>query len=174
MIGPFDYTGRFTWWVERIARGGEVLAPGDASDPIQVIDARDLASWAVSLLQGSVSGTFHAVSPPPPFGFGDLLATIAAQVAPPGTTLNWVGKSYLLGQGEDDISLPMWPGGDPESAINAASPAAALAAGLAPRPLCQSITEVHEHQLRHPGDARRPVGISPEREAALLSGWASQ
>jgi 2'-hydroxyisoflavone reductase len=172
VIGPHDYSGRFTWWVERLARGGEVLAPGDASDPVQVIDARDLASWAISLLERSVAGTFHAVSPPPPVGFGDLLTAIAAQVAPAGTTLTWVGKDYLLAQGEDDVSLPMWPGADSESAINAASPAAALAAGLAPRPLRQSVAEIHDHQARHPAAIRRPVGLSPEREATLLAGWA--
>ncbi len=172
VIGPYDHSGRFTWWVERLARGGTVLAPGDASDPIQVIDARDLASWVIKLLEGSVAGTFHAVSPPPPFGFGDLLTAIAAEVAPPGTALTWVGKQYLLDAGEDDVTLPMWPGGDSESAANAASPAAALAAGLAPRPLGQSVAEIHEHELRHPADARNPGGLSPEREAALLSGWA--
>jgi 2'-hydroxyisoflavone reductase len=173
VIGPFDHSGRFTWWVERLARGSTVLAPGDASDPIQVIDARDLASWVITLLETSVTGTFHAVSPPPPFGFGDLLTAIAAEVAPPGTRLTWVGKQYLLDAGEDDASLPMWPGGDSESAANAASPAAALAAGLAPRPLRQSIAEIHEHELRHPADVRSPGGLSPEREAALLSGWTS-
>jgi 2'-hydroxyisoflavone reductase len=172
VIGPYDHSGRFAWWVERLARGGAVLAPGDASDPIQVIDARDLASWVIRLLENSVAGTFHAVSPPPPFGFGDLLTAIAAVVAPPGTTLTWVGQQYLLDEGEDDVSLPMWPGGDSESAANAASPAAALAAGLAPRPLRQSIAEIHEHELRHPAIARNPVGVSPDREAALLSGWA--
>ena len=58
VIGPHDYTGRFTWWVNRLARGGEVLAPGDPADPIQVIDARDLGTWAVDLLERKVSGTF--------------------------------------------------------------------------------------------------------------------
>ena len=119
----------------------------------------------IKLLEGSVAGTFHAVSPPPPFGFGDLLTAIAAEVAPPGTALTWVGKQYLLDAGEDDVTLPMWPGGDSESAANAASPAAALAAGLAPRPLGQSVAEIHEHELRHPADARNPGGLSPERES---------
>ncbi len=56
VIGPYDYSYRMTWWVERIARGGEVLAPGDPADPIQVIDARDLAGWTVRLLAGGVGG----------------------------------------------------------------------------------------------------------------------
>jgi 2'-hydroxyisoflavone reductase len=172
VIGPHDYSGRFTWWVNRIARGGEVLAPGDADDPIQVIDARDMASWAVSVLENSVAGTFHAVSPPPPFGFGQLLEAIAARVAPPGTTLTWVGKDYLLASGLDDAALPLWPGGDSESEINAASPAAALAAGLAPRPLSQSIDEIREAEQRSPAASPDGVGLAPEREAELLAGWA--
>jgi 2'-hydroxyisoflavone reductase len=172
VIGPHDYSGRFTWWVNRIARGGEVLAPGDADDPIQVIDARDMASWAVSLLENSVAGIFHAVSPPPPFGFGQLLEAIAARVAPPGTTLTWVGKDYLLASGLDDAALPLWPGGDSESEINAASPAAALAAGLAPRPLSQSIDEIREAEQHSPAPSPDGVGLAPEREAELLAGWA--
>jgi len=172
VIGPHDYSGRLPWWVNRIARGGEVLAPGDAEDPVQVIDARDMASWTVALLQNSVAGTFHAVSPPPPFGFGQLLETIAARVAPPGTTLTWVGKDYLLARGLDDVAVPMWPGGDSESDINAADPAAAFAAGLAPRPLSQSIDEIREYELHSRAAAPDGVGLTPEREAELLAGWA--
>jgi nucleoside-diphosphate-sugar epimerase len=172
VIGPHDHIGRFGWWVNRIARGGEVLAPGDAADPMQVIDARDMASWAVTLLENSVAGTFHAVSPPPPFGFGQLLEAIAARVAPPGTTLTWVGKDCLLASGLDDATLPMWPGGDSESDINAADPAAALAAGLAPRPLGQSIDEIRAYELQSGATAREGVGLAPEREAELLAGWA--
>ena len=128
----------------------------------------------MSLLANSVAGTFHAVSPAPPFGFGQLLDAIAARVAPPGTTLTWVGQDYLLARGLDDAALPMWPGGDSESDINAADPAAALAAGLAPRPLSQSIDEIREHELRSPAAAPAGVGLTPEREAELLAGWAAR
>ncbi len=174
VIGPYDRSYRFTWWVERLARGGEVLAPGEPQDPIQVIDARDMGVWTIELLEKAVAGTFHAVSPQPPFGFADLLETIAAQVAPAGTRLTWVSRDYLLGEGEDDASLPMWPGGDSERDINAASPAAALAAGLQPRPLSQSVAEIHAHERRFPTAVPDGVGLSPQREADLLAGWASR
>ena len=108
-IGPTTKSYRFTWWVERLARGGQVLAPGDPADPIQVIDARDLATWTVSLLEQHTAGTFHAASPPPPFGFGQLLTTITAAVAPPGTTLTWVDSDFLTAHGADDQSLPPTP-----------------------------------------------------------------
>lgn len=63
VIGPYDYTDRFTYWVRRTSQGGEVLAPGDAEDPIQVIDARDMATWIVGLAENDVAGTLHAGEP---------------------------------------------------------------------------------------------------------------
>ena len=78
---------------------------------MQVIDARDMAAWSLTLLERSVSGTFHAVAPAPPFGFGQMLETIAAEVAPPGTTLTWVDSAFLCAEGEDGASLPLWVGG---------------------------------------------------------------
>jgi 2'-hydroxyisoflavone reductase len=176
VIGPHDRSYRFTWWVERIARGGTVLLPGDPDDPggpIQVIDARDMAQWIVSMVARSQPGIFHAVSPPPPFGFSEMLEAIAAEVAPPGTELTWVSSDWLLGQDVDDSGLPLWPAADPESDINAADPAAAFAAGLAPRPLRQSIAEIHAAEAVSPTPSR-DVGMSPEREAELLRAWQAR
>jgi 2'-hydroxyisoflavone reductase len=171
VIGPFDRSYRFTWWVERIARGGTVLAPGRPADPIQVIDARDLATWTVRLAEQQRAGTFHAVSPAPPFGFGDMLDAIAAELAPPGTELVWVDSEFLLAQGVPDTGLPLWPGADGESDGNAADPAAAYAAGLAPRPVGQSAADVHAAEQAEPTPIRPGTGITAEREAELLSRW---
>lgn len=171
VVGPHDYSYRFTWWVERIARGGHVLGPGPQGGPIQVIDARDLGSWIVSLAERAVAGPFHAVSPPPPFGFGDMLETIAAEVAPAGTKLTWVDAEFLIEFGETAETIPLWPGGDSESDINTADPSRAYAAGLAPRPLSQTIAEVHAAELASPTPPRAGVGLTPEREAELLAAW---
>jgi 2'-hydroxyisoflavone reductase len=173
VIGPYDKSYRFTWWVERLARGGQVLAPGDPADPIQVIDARDLATWTVRLLENQTAGVFHAVSPPPPFGFGQLLETIADQVAPAGTTLTWVDSDFLKAQGADDESLPLWPAADTESDINAADPARAHAAGLTPRPLADSVTETHAAEQAAPTPKPDGIGLTPDREADLLTRWAA-
>ena len=171
VIGPHDTSYRFTWWVERIARGGTVLAPGGAADPIQVIDARDLGSWIVSLAERSVTGVFHAVSPPPPFGFGDLLEAIAAEVAPWGTRLTWIDPDFLVEFGETTETIPLWPGGDSERDINRADPARAYAAGLAPRPISQSIAEIHAAELATPTKPPAGVGLTAEREVKLLAAW---
>lgn len=173
VIGPYDRSYRFTWWVERIAAGGTVLAPGDPADPIQVIDARDMAAWIVALAARRVSGVFHAASPEPVFCFGKLLAEISAAVAPAGTELIWPSTEFLVAEGETGESLPLWPGADSESDINAADPAAAMAAGLRPRPIRQSAAEVHAAELAAPTPIRPGTGISREREAELLARWAA-
>jgi 2'-hydroxyisoflavone reductase len=174
VIGPHDRSYRFTWWVDRIAHGGRVLAPGDPGDPIQLIDARDMASWIVSMLERSVTGTFHAVNPAPPFTFGEMLAAIVAEVAPPGTELAWVPSDFLLAMNVTEGEMPLWPAGDAEGAnMSAASPAAAFAAGLSPRPLRETIAGIAAED-RAPGSGRPEVGMAPGREADVLAAWAAK
>lgn len=173
VIGPYDRSYRFTWWVDRIARGGTVLAPGSPDDPIQLIDARDQAAWIVSLLERSITGTFHAVSPAPPFGFGQMLEAVAAEVAPAGTELSWVEASFLLEQGFDGAALPLWAEGEGDASnLSTANPGAAFATGLTPRPLRQTVADIRAED-RTPGTGRPGVGISAEREAEVLTRWAA-
>ena len=173
VIGPHDRTYRFTWWVDRIARGGTVLAPGEPADPIQLIDARDQATWIISLLERSVTGTFHAVGSVPPFGFGDMLAAIAAEVAPAGTRLTWADSDFLRSAEVDGSALPLWGEGDASAAnMMTANPAAAFSAGLTPRSLRQTVADIRA-EARTPGAGRPGVGISAEREAELLARWAA-
>src|SRR2546423_3036669 len=63
IVGPGDTSDRFPYWPVRLARGGEVLAPGRHDDPVQIIDVRDLAEWMVRLLEEQRSGVFHAARP---------------------------------------------------------------------------------------------------------------
>lgn len=168
VAGPFDHTGRFTWWVERIAKGGRVLAPGPKDNPFQVIDARDLAAFVVLLAHGDAAGTFHTVSPAPPFSFSDFL-TMAANVAgPAGTELVWVDAAVLAEAGLTAADLPLWEGTGPGRDLNAAAPSRAIAAGLRPRPLAQTIAEIHEHELAHSTPRTRTAGLDPVRERDLL------
>jgi len=66
IIGPGDPTGRFTHWPSRLAEGGEVLAPGDGSTPVQWIDVRDLAAWLVTVVEQNITGTYNAIGPAEP------------------------------------------------------------------------------------------------------------
>jgi 2'-hydroxyisoflavone reductase len=168
VAGPYDHTKRFTWWVERVARGGPVLAPGPKENPLQVIDARDLARFVVLLAHGQAAGTFHAVSPAPPFSFEDFLTTVLDEVGPSGTELIWVAAESLAKADVTDAELPLWAGVGGGGDL-AASPARAIAAGLQVRPLAQTVREVHEHELTGPGASRASVGLTPARERELLA-----
>jgi 2'-hydroxyisoflavone reductase len=63
IVGPHDPTGRFTWWVRRMRRGGTVLAPGDGLSPVQCIDVRDLAAFMLDRAQAGGRGCFNATGP---------------------------------------------------------------------------------------------------------------
>jgi len=166
VIGPWDHIGRFTYWVQRMMRGGEVLSPGYPDRAIQVIDARDHAAFALHGVESGLSGTFHTACPTMPFGA--LLETIAAEVAPAGTKLTWVDPDFLLDAGEDGETIALWYAGDEADAlVNTADPTAAIKAGLTLRPLADSIRDV----------AKEPAVsgfLTPERERELLARWSGR
>lgn len=169
VAGPYDHTERFTWWVERIARGGRVLAPGPKDNPFQVIDARDLADFVLLLAHGDATGTFHTVNPAPPFSFEQFLVTLVNEVGPPGTELVWVDADRLLTAGVSDSELPLWAGTNPGRFVSAVDPTRALRAGLRPRPLAQTVSEIHLHAEANPSSDPHLVGLNPNRERELLA-----
>ncbi|MFD5435344.1 NAD-dependent epimerase/dehydratase family protein [Kitasatospora sp. NPDC127067] len=163
VIGPRDYTHRFDHWVQRLARGGEVLAPGRPDAPLQVVDVRDLTAWMLGLLAQGARGAYHAATPPP-FGMGDLLDAVAAAVAPPGTTLTWVSEDFLRAAGVPERALPLWPAAPEIRATSTADPAAALATGLTLRPVAETARDIRPFEPL-------PDALTPEREAELLGAW---
>jgi 2'-hydroxyisoflavone reductase len=169
VVGPDDYTWRFPWWVARMARGGQVLAPGPDDAPAQVIDVRDLATWMVGLFEQGASGAFHAVSPEPVFTWRQQLEGIAAAVAPDGTRLTWVDADFVHAAGLPEGTLPLWSGDDPDVWMSAVDPAKAYGTGLSPRPLASTVrdTLAWTRTVEQPPDA----GLAPEREAELLAAW---
>jgi 2'-hydroxyisoflavone reductase len=173
VIGPHDHTGRFTWWVRRIARGGEILAPGPASSPMQVIDARDQADWTIRLAEKQQAGIYVSASPTPPFGFGDLLDATVRAIGPSGTTLTWADPEWLKEQAQTHQSLPLWSEGEHEGVL-AADPTKAISSGLSPRPLTETVADTWQWIQ----DDQPPVvpgwGITEEQESSLLAAWAAR
>ena len=166
VIGPHDHSGRFTYWVQRIARGGEVLAPGRADAAVQTIDARDQAAFIVGAVEAGRSGVFHTVGPS--MAFREMLERIAAVVAPAGTRLTWVEPEFLLAAGQDDGTLPLWYAGNEDDAmVQTADPAAAVAAGLVLRPLEDTVRDLA-------GEPEAVGFLTAAEEARLLARWAER
>ncbi|MEO6500511.1 MAG: NAD-dependent epimerase/dehydratase family protein [Jatrophihabitantaceae bacterium] len=180
VVGPLDYSGRFTYWVNRLAAGGEVLAPGPAEEHFQCIDARDLTSWMLTLLETDQAGTYHVAAPFPPMRFGAALEEIAAAVGGPGLRLTWVDRDFLLAREIGGSLLPLWPGANPDGIVEAADPARAFHAGLTVRPLRETAADVLASESTDPArptivgtDDPASVGLDRERERELLEEWHS-
>ncbi len=175
IVGPHDPTGRFTYWPHRVARGGDVLAPGRPERAVQFIDARDLAAWCVALAQARTAGTFNAVGPRMPMReFLDTCRTVAASDA----RWRWVDDDALLARGIAPwTGLPLWlPESDPAfGGMLLADLARARAAGLRTRDARATVADT----LAWTPDAddiaaARPVAtLTPEREAEILASLAA-
>lgn len=167
IVGPFDYSDRMTYWVARVAAGGEVLAPGRPERQIKLIDARDLAEWNIRMIASNQTGVFNAAGPEGQT-MGDLL-----EVANVGLNahLTWVEESFLIEQGVQPWSeMPLWL---PEelNTIFAVRNERAISAGLAFRPLGESVRDTLAWLAARPAQHEWQAGLSREREAALLEQW---
>ena len=108
IVGPDDPTDRFTYWPVRVAKGGDVLAPGSADDPIQLIDVRDLGAFLVRLIEDKTTGVFNALGPDKPLSMGQTLEA-CKKVAGSNATFTWCDADFLKKQGVQAWSdMPAW------------------------------------------------------------------
>jgi 2'-hydroxyisoflavone reductase len=165
IVGPGDPTDRFTYWPARIARGGEVLAPGAADDPLQWIDVRDLAAWLVLLCERETFGTFNAVGPTPAARWADVLAACVA-ASPKPATLTWVPATWLDEQAKagGDPGFPIWnaPVGE-YAGFHRWNNRRAVDAGLTMRPIADTVEAL---VAWIPGELERRVRVTGELRAA--------
>ena len=174
IVGPGDETDRFTYWPVRLARGGEVLAPGDGSDPVQFVDARDLAGWTIRVAEARTTGTFNATGPAQPLSMRDMLSGVAAAVHA-DARLTWVPAAFLEAQQVAPwTDLPVWVPGEGDSRGFARRPIGrALQAGLSFRPLATTAADTLAWFRQQPEarQGRLRAGLSAAREAAVLAAW---
>jgi 2'-hydroxyisoflavone reductase len=176
IVGPGDRSGRFSHWPWRALAGGDFVFPAAPPDePLQFIDVRDLAAFVVGLLEGGQRGPFNATGPVgTSVGWPALviacLAAAAARGAPPASA-HAVDEAFLLEQGVTPWSeLPLWlPSGDPEHRGHSrVDLTRAVAAGLATRPLADTLGAILDEGLPTADDPRRRGKLTPAREAQLL------
>lgn len=173
IVGPHDPSDRFTYWVARLAAGGEVLAPAPPSWPVQFIDVRDLAGWMLDLAERRQAGVYHATGPDAPTSMAQLLEACHA-AAGADARLAWVDQAFLAEQQVGPwIELPLWiPGDDPDAVgFNAVDCSRARAAGLAFREVAATVRDTLAWHRTRPADHQWRAGLTREREQALLAAW---
>jgi len=174
IVGPRDETDRFTYWPVRIDRGGEVLAPGNPNDPVQFIDARDLAEWTIRMGENHETGIYNATGPAKPLGIGAMLDGIK-DVGKSNANLIWVSEEFLTQQKVEAWSdMPVWTG--KESGLARASISRGLSKGLTFRPLSDTTrdTLVWFKSLPQDRQSKLRAGLTPEREVEVLAAWKKE
>lgn len=169
IVGPEDPTGRFTYWPTRLARGGEVLAPGAPEDAVQFIDVRDLAQWIVRAAQLRLTGVYDGIGPSRPRG---EVLTECADAVGARCTLTWVNRAFLetheVKPWSGARSLPLWLPLPEYAGFATRDTTPARDAGLTVRPLAQSARDT----LAWARAANGPVtGLTAEEERSVLDAW---
>ena len=174
IIGPGDETDRFTYWPVRIDKGGEVLAPGDPSDPVQIIDVRDLTEWMIRMAEGDHVGVFNGVGPFNPRPMAQLLYGIRA-VTTAETRFTWVNREFLTSMGLRPYSdLPVWrPPTEGREGFARFDLTPEVAAGLTFRSLAVTAADTLEYHFSRSAErqAQLRAGISLEQETEVLAAW---
>ncbi|PYK93666.1 MAG: epimerase [Verrucomicrobia bacterium] len=174
IVGPGDETDRFTYWTVRIDRGGEVLAPGTPTDPVQFIDARDLAEWTIRMAEKRGTRIYNATGPAKTLVIGDMLGGIKTALSS-NANFTWVTAEFLKQQNVQAWSdMPVWAGDETELARTNIS--RALAKGLTFRPLAETARDTLAWFKSQPQDRQSHLraGLTPEREAEVLTAWHKQ
>ena len=174
ILGPYEIVGRMPWWLRRLERGGEVLAPGPPDQPLQYIDCRDLAAWMLSAADRGLGGTFNTVSRRGHATMATLLEA-AREVTGSRATLVWVSPEVIEAAGiQPWTELPVWvpPFGE-YVGIHDSDVSAAYAAGLTCRPVSQTIADTWRW-LQDQGDPPSRPGLpvhrlSPDTERRVLA-----
>jgi 2'-hydroxyisoflavone reductase len=174
IVGEYDWTDRFSYWVMRVARGGTVLAPGNPQRFVQFIDARDLARWIIKMAEENQNGIFNATGKPFDLTFGAFLEEIKS-IEQSDAEFIWVTEDFLQAENVQPWSeLPLylhesdkdWRG------FLSANVDKALEKGLDFHPL-SAITRATLN-WRNSVDDELKAGLSAEREAELLEKWRAR
>jgi 2'-hydroxyisoflavone reductase len=172
IVGPGDETDRFTYWPARLARGGEILAPGDGSDPVQFIDVRDLAEWTIRVAEQRATGVFNATGPASPITMRQMLAGIAQGIEV-DRKLVWAPADVLKANNVSAWSdMPVWiPGQGKTFGFHRRDFSRAIAEGLTYRalPITATDTLTWFRTLPSERQGKLRAGLTSEREAELLA-----
>jgi 2'-hydroxyisoflavone reductase len=157
IVGPRDTSGRFIYWPVRASLGGEMIVPGAPSDPIQIIDVRDLADWLIHCLENNIVGVFNATGPEKELTMKSLLEGVRTGVGSK-TAMTWVDYEWLKSQGIGEAQFPLYqpPAGE-TAGFHRCNISRALAKGLTFRPVADTARATFEWYQSLPAEVQTRV-----------------
>jgi 2'-hydroxyisoflavone reductase len=168
IVGPYDTTYRFSYWGDRITEGGEVVAPGDPSAPLQFIYVRDLGAWILHGIESKLTGTFNATSPNGHLTIGKFLDEVRVTINP-NAQLKWVSEAFLR---ENDVAcwspLPLWVYQEIQGFLRVNSDKA-ITHGLTFRSIAETIRDTHRWSKNIYKDQFLSKVLSRKQEQDLIT-----
>lgn len=176
IVGAGDLSDRFSYWPVRIEKGGEILAPMP-DDPVQYVDARDLAEWMIRLAETRTMGTFNATGPKTPTNIGEMLYGIKS-VMTTDAKFVWVPHEFLTeNQVRGWSELPVWvPPAGRTAGFSRVDCSKAYAAGLTFRPLADTAKETIDWYHKRPAAEQEKLraGLAPDKEKTVIAAWKAK
>ncbi len=174
IVGPGDPSDRYTYWPVRIARGGEVLAPGNGQDASQIIDARDLAAWMIHVVEERIVGVYNAVGPADKMTMQQLLQRTRKGVKS-DATFTWADAAFLEEQQVAPwMHMPAWvPTVGDYLGFASTDCRKAITRGLKFRPVEDTAADTLAWHRTLPEERQNKLraGITAERETEVLAAW---
>ena len=172
IVGPYDNTDRFTYWPQRIGKGGEVLAPDQKEAPVQFIDVRDLASFIIQQIENKSVGIYHVTGPEEALTMEAFLNACQHELNSEAS-FTWVKNSFLNKHRvkfwtDLPLYIPLGINMDGFSTVNIEK---SLQAGLTFRSLGETIRDTYTWNLSRGEKNKQTVGLSPQKERELLDLW---
>ena len=169
IVGPNDPTDRFTYWTQRVARGGDVLAPEKPDVPVQIIEVRDLADFTIQLIEEKASGIYNATGPAYELTLGTMLGA-CKEVSGSDAKFKWAAVEFLNQNNVAEWSdMPVWvPDNEENQGFSRVDISKAINAGLKFRPLADTVRATLAWANTRAVDHEWRAGLKPEREKELL------
>jgi 2'-hydroxyisoflavone reductase len=177
IVGPGDYTDRYTYWPVRLERGGEVLVPGKKQDLVQCIDVRDLTEWMIHLVENETFGTFNATGPGWPLTMQEFVHGVRAATSAE-VTWTWIEDYDFLEEHRLGFAIPWIMPVDDHVGSQRIDISSAVAHGLTYRPIALTAMETlewwHSDALTDERRENARFVLPPEREAEILAAWKAR
>ena len=172
IVGPDDPSGRFTYWPVRFDKGGELAVPGAPTDPVEIIDVRDLAAWLVHLVEGGTTGVFNACGPEQRLAWGSLVDAFQKAGSPSAKPV-WIPADFVAKQ--EGIEFPIWaPSLGETKGFHTWRNDRAVKAGLRFRPALDTVKDTlawFKTQEKLEKGRNKLAGPGAEQEAKLIAAW---
>ena len=172
VAGPGDKTDRYTYWPVRIDHGGEMICPGDPTNPIQYIDVRDLSEFCIHLVEQDTPGVFYGAGPSySELSIREFIYAVRG-VTSADVKFTWIDDAFMAANGIEHFGFPLWISVNSDyRGLTRVSIERSVENGLKLRPLAVTAHDTLEWFKAQPKERRDKLNLNLERDAAVLKAW---